>query len=126
MTGVVEPLRLRVLAEETSLGAVRRTLRAWLAEHGTERADDVVLAVNEAVANAVEHAGLPRGGVVTVDADVLDDHVRVRVRDHGAWRVAASDETRGRGLVIMRAVMDRVDLTSEDGATSVVMSRRLR
>lgn len=131
MAGVVEPLRLRVLADAGSLRTVRRSLRSWLAELGAERVgdeqiDDVVLAVHEAVANALEHAGLPATDVISVEAEVVDHTLRVTVRDHGSWRAQRPDETRGRGFVIMRAVMDHVDLASDDDSTRVVMSRRLR
>lgn len=126
MTYVVEPLRLSVPADIASLGPVRRSLHSWLSSAGVEHSDDIVLAVHEAVANALEHAGLDTDEVITVEAEVVDDVLRVLVRDGGAWKEQVADDTRGRGLGIIRAVMDRVELDSRIGSTSIEMSRRLR
>jgi anti-sigma regulatory factor (Ser/Thr protein kinase) len=49
----------------------------------------------------------------------------VRVSDDGRWRPARG-EHRGRGLKIMQAATDTLEITSEDTGTEVVMSRRLR
>ena len=126
MTDVVEPLRLSVPADVASLGAVRRSLHSWLSRVGVEHSDDIILAVHEAVANALEHAGLDVDEVITVEAEVVEDVLRVLVRDGGAWKEQVADGTRGRGLGIIRAVMDRVELESRVGSTSIEMSRRLR
>ena len=126
VAAVIAPLRLTLVPEVTSLPTVRSTLRPWLAMVGAEHADEIILAVHEAVANAVEHAGLGDGDVITIEADVVDNTVRVRVLDSGAWRDRPVDETRGRGLMIIRAVMDHVDLERLTGGTRIEMSRRVR
>jgi serine/threonine-protein kinase RsbW len=126
MTGDAEPLRLSLIPELRSLPAARKLFRSWLDAVGAEDADDVVLAVHEAVANAVEHAGLSASEVITVEAEVIDDVLRVLVRDSGRWRQPPVDGTRGRGLVIMRTVMDRVQFEHLREGTSIEMSRRLR
>ena len=98
----------------TELGAVRAL------------ADDVVLACDEAATNAVEHAyrGQPEG-VVDVEATLESDVVSVDIRDTGRWRVPeGADHTRGRGLTIMRAVMDDVDVVRGPGGTTVRMTRQ--
>ena len=125
MTDLVEPLRLNVLADVRSLPTLRRSIRSWLSGVGAEDAEDVVLAVHEAVANAMEHAGLRPDGVITVGADVVAGVLHVSVRDDGAWRERTADDTRGRGLDIMRAMMDHVELDIEQGSTSIVMTRDL-
>ena len=126
VAAVVAPLRMALVPEVSSLPTVRRTFRPWLANVGAEQADEIILAIHEAVANAVEHAGLDADEVITVEAEVVDDVLRVLVRDNGAWKDLPVDETRGRGLMIMRAVMDRVDLERRSGGTLIEMSRRLR
>lgn len=102
-----------VSAEPGQLAVVRRELRAWLASVGASDvlADDALIAVGEAVANAIEHAyAHPRRGAVEIEVvagperpGVLD----VTVRDRGAWRPStetAADQDRGRGIAMMRAV----------------------
>ena len=123
MTDVAQPLQFSVQADVEVLPLVRRTLRPWLNDAGVARADDVVLAVHEAVANAMEHAGLEQTDVISIEASVVAGRVRVEVRDRGAWKQERHDDTRGRGLAIMRAVMDEVDLDVDTESTAVVMSR---
>ena len=125
MTDLVEPFRLSVLADVRSLPMLRRSIRSWLSGVGAKNADDVVLAVHEAVANAIEHGGLPPGDSVAVAADVVSGVLHVSVRDDGAWRERTADDTRGRGLDIMRAMMDHVAMDIEQGSTSIVMTRHL-
>lgn len=53
--------------------------------------------------------------------------VRVAVRDFGGWNEGHSrTETRGRGLRMIRALVDRVEITSNEEGTEVVLSSSLR
>lgn len=136
---VLAPLRMSVPPDPATLHDVRLAVQRWLTEAGADDVDDVVLAVNEAVANAIEHARVPRrdptgpepaAGAAHVDgivltAEVIDTRFRLRVVDQGTWRPNEADDRRGRGLSIVRAVMDTVDLAHGEGPTTVVMERRL-
>jgi anti-sigma regulatory factor (Ser/Thr protein kinase) len=126
MSGAVNPLRLMLLPQASSLSTVRASFRPWLQSVGAAHTEDIVLAVNEAVANAVEHAGLDADDAITIEAEVVEDVLRILVRDNGSWRDAHPGETRGRGLLIIRALMDQVDLKSRAEGTVVKMSRHLR
>ena len=90
--------------------------------------EDELLAVAEAAANAVEHANRSTGeGSASLAASFDGATIEVEVRDDGTWLApTGSDITRGRGLAIMRAVMDDVEVTSADDGTTVRMLRRLR
>lgn len=77
-----------------------------------ERADDLALAINELIANAQEHGAAP----IHVVAEA-GDGVHVEVRDAGCgfdWTEAVRehpprpDSRRGRGLWIVRQLVDRV------------------
>jgi anti-sigma regulatory factor (Ser/Thr protein kinase) len=62
---------------------------------------------------------------VQVTAAVDGDAVRVEVRDAGSWLTATNDDVaRGRGLLIMRSVMDEVELVEGPGGTTVRLVRR--
>jgi serine/threonine-protein kinase RsbW len=116
-------------ASPAELAGLRERLRAWLDEHGVgdeiERA--VVLAVSEAAANAVEHGyGCDGTGIVTVMARLVDDRLEVTVRDEGIWREERRDTDRGRGLMIMRAIVDDFSIAQENGATVLRMSQSAR
>ncbi|WP_187414260.1 ATP-binding protein [Nonomuraea sp. PA05] len=101
MTGT-ERREFPSLLEE--LGRVRRFVVGVVAGHPAE--DDVVLAVSELAANAVEHSAARRDDSFEVRITHLADAVRVEVHDHGgAGRprpgVAGAEATRGRGLFLV-------------------------
>lgn len=121
-------------ADLRTLSGVRAELGRWLTEHGADltTCDDVVLASSEAVANAAEHgSGGDPGAHVLLRARVepagRGDTVVVEVRDRGQWREPRPGRTaeRGRGLTIMRALVDQVQVQPGDG-TTVVLRRRMR
>jgi PAS domain S-box-containing protein len=118
-------LKLTLPAEPTILRSLRSALRRWLAQgEATDREiEEIVLACNEAVANSVEHAYGPCDGSVDVVAEFTEGEVRIAVRDHGRWRKPRGDN-RGRGMSLMKALMDSVRVEARDG-TEVRMARRL-
>jgi anti-sigma regulatory factor (Ser/Thr protein kinase) len=122
----LDPLELRVRAVPESLAAMRRSLRAWLAALGTDEDElyDILLAVGEAAANSVEHAYGPVDEEFAVTAEVEDGEVHITVADQGRWRPARGTN-RGRGIDLMRQLMDEVDVTMADHGTVVRMRRRL-
>jgi anti-sigma regulatory factor (Ser/Thr protein kinase) len=126
MTPAPRALSLSLAADARSLAPMRRSLRAWLTEVDAARMSDVVLAVDEAVANAVEHAGISDGGAITVQAFVMGTALHIEVCDGGVWREPTPSATRGRGLSIMSAVMDSVSIEHRYNDTRIVMSRELR
>jgi anti-sigma regulatory factor (Ser/Thr protein kinase) len=118
-------------AEEASIPAARARLRAWLAQHelDADECNDVLLAVGEATANAVEHGSSRDGSdVVGVEVVVHDGELVAAVVDSGTWDGNAQPRKRdegGRGYPIMRAVMDVVDLHRSRLGTTVVLRRTL-
>ena len=124
---VEERLRLVMPADPPVLRRMRAAVRRWLVEHGGG-ADDleaITLACGEATANAIEHAYGPGPASVDLELSVDGDTVTVIVRDQGGWR-APRGRHRGRGLKLMEAVMDDVDVRREEKGTEIVMRRRLR
>jgi GAF domain-containing protein/anti-sigma regulatory factor (Ser/Thr protein kinase) len=121
-----ERLHARWPAERESLVAVRQVLRRWLkAQSATdEEIYDITVACQEACANAVEHAYGPGREWFEVEAACDDRRVRVIVRDRGRWR-APRGSNRGRGLPLMHALMERVDVEHTDEGTLVVLERTL-
>ena len=121
------PLELELPAEPGALAGLRRQLGAWLTQTGIHEEDayDVVLATCEAAANAIEHAYGPAEATFRVTARAEAGEVTVEVRDRGAWR-DQRDPRRGRGLTVMRELMDDVSVNSNGGGTNVLLRRRLR
>ncbi|HEY0798164.1 MAG TPA: ATP-binding protein, partial [Candidatus Baltobacteraceae bacterium] len=83
-----------------------------------ERMADIVLAVGEATSNAIEHAYRGHEGTVCVRASATAKRLIIEIHDEGRWRLDSSPE-RGRGLGLMRALVDDVAIESTQGGTLV-------
>ena len=127
----LEPLQAGPAAVPPSLPGVRRRLGGWLAGLGMGEQDrvGVMVAVGEACANAAEHAyrgQRARADVGPRHVDV-DGVLTVTVRDEGTWRPPDRDPgDRGRGLLIMRQLVDTRDLDERRRGTTVTLGLRLR
>jgi anti-sigma regulatory factor (Ser/Thr protein kinase) len=113
-------LQVELEARPEELPRLRRRLEAWLGEFEVARplSQRVVLSVNEAAANAVEHAYGPGRELFAVRAVVEAERVIVEVRDHGTWRPPRGQD-HGRGILLMRELADVVELAHDDTGTRV-------
>jgi GAF domain-containing protein/anti-sigma regulatory factor (Ser/Thr protein kinase) len=123
---LAQRLELRLDAEPGSLAVMRRALQNWLPRIGMDgpSAYDVLVAVGEAAANAIEHAYGPSEAEFRLDARVENGEVVIEIRDEGRWRPARGSH-RGRGLTMMRDLMDDVQVDSDEDGTVVRMRRRV-
>jgi anti-sigma regulatory factor (Ser/Thr protein kinase) len=114
-------------AEKGVLADVRLVLRRWLRVHGAseDEAYEIIVACQEACANAVEHAYGPGPRTFDVEAVFADGRIAVTIRDHGRWRPPRG-VNRGRGLPLMQALMEHVDVNHTDEGTVVVLERTLQ
>jgi anti-sigma regulatory factor (Ser/Thr protein kinase) len=113
-------------ARAESAGRLRHELRRFLELLPLEEEciDDVILAAGEAAGNAIEHAYRGAEGSVRLSAFMREGCLVVEVRDAGRWRLDG-EEDRGRGLAIMRALVDRVEIESTREGTSVRLERSI-
>jgi anti-sigma regulatory factor (Ser/Thr protein kinase) len=120
---------LNVPARPGQLAGLRRALREWMVQAGIDddQASAVQQAVGEATTNAVEHAYLGADPMLVLVTARMDGGVTltVEVSDSGRWREHDTGNARGRGLALMRACMDEVQVTSTEGGTTVLMRREL-
>ncbi len=96
-----------------SVPIVRRTMARYAERQKltAQQRHDLLTAVGEAVANAVEHAYAKEvAGTVEVRAVTDQTQVTVTVADTGTWKPNRRRETRGHGIRIMRAIAERVEL----------------
>lgn len=117
-------------ADPPTIVRLRDRLSRWLRRDGQldeTRLCDIVLAVNEALANAAEFAYVD-GGSGTVDLEVVRDTrrraVSVTVSDHGHWREVNPlhrQRSRGRGIPLMRTLADSVVIDTSGLGTSVCL-----
>jgi anti-sigma regulatory factor (Ser/Thr protein kinase) len=108
------------------LAGLRSVIGRWLINAGG-RADEVfgvALAASEAAANAIEHAYGAHEATFTVQCETDGAQARVVVRDSGRWR-ETQPHGRGRGLELMRSLVDEVDVQRDDDGTTVTLVRRL-
>lgn len=91
-----------------------------------ERRFGVLVALGEAIANAIEHGyrGEP-GGRIYLRIDTQHDHLVLTVEDFGRWRPYVPREERGRGIELMHAFTDGVQIRSSRESTTIVLRVRL-
>jgi anti-sigma regulatory factor (Ser/Thr protein kinase) len=108
---------------------VRRSLARFAERLGLDEDQRFALltATGEAVANAVEHAYPGPPGLVRVSAEPHDGVLTVTVEDDGKWKPAPPQrrEERGRGLPLMRALMDGVEIRTHQTRTTVRLTMAL-
>ncbi len=114
---------MHVVATDRNASMARRRFRDWLTpDVSSDLLDDLVLAVYEAMANAVEHgyADQPDGpGPVLLLARRGSGQVQITVSDEGSWRAPTGQRFRGRGLPLMRLLTDDVHIVAGHGGTVV-------
>lgn len=125
-TEIDNELDLHLPADPKILSEIRLVLRRWLRHHGANDSEtlEITLAVSEACTNAIEHAYSPAPAQFTVRATALDELLTFTVADAGSWR-APRGRDRGRGLTIIRAAMDEVEVNSSDTGTEIIMQRKI-
>ncbi len=121
-----DPMEVTLVAERDSAPLLRRLLARWLADKGATQddSDAVVLAAAEACSNAIEHAYPPDRRSFSVKVAADGDDVTVIVRDWGSWRPPRGTN-RGRGIMMMEALVDSVDIDRGDDGTAVTLRRHL-
>jgi serine phosphatase RsbU (regulator of sigma subunit)/anti-sigma regulatory factor (Ser/Thr protein kinase)/transcriptional regulator with GAF, ATPase, and Fis domain len=124
------PLEMSFPADVNELSRSRAALRSWLTRTrvGPDQARDMLVAAGEAVANAIEHGHRDSpDGIVTLRATALVDQVQLTVIDTGSWKPPrpVADRHRGRGITLMRALMQDVAIHPDGDGTTVHMLARI-
>src|SRR5579872_76258 len=116
----VEEIDITVDALPASARVLRQALRRLALSFGLSETQtfDMLVATGEAISNAIEHAYGVKEGTVRVRGFREDDALVIEVQDRGRWR-PAQDSGRGRGLPLMRALMQTVTLENTKEGTLV-------
>src|ERR1700755_1780684 len=118
--------RVGIAADARTASQARSEFAAWLHaffDLGPNRSSDLVLAINEAMANCAEFAYLqtPDPGTMDLQAwhDVVESTITVVVSDRGSWRPPQQPRvrSRGRGIPLMEALSDRTSIETSDQGT---------
>jgi serine phosphatase RsbU (regulator of sigma subunit)/CheY-like chemotaxis protein/anti-sigma regulatory factor (Ser/Thr protein kinase) len=121
-------LELTLPATAESVPVARHRVRAWLAaavDVDIVVARDLELVCSEACTNAVRHAYGPADATFSLQARLVDGDVVLEVRDHGRWREPRGGHG-GRGLQLIHAVCDAVEIDRRPDGTRLRMRRSLR
>jgi serine/threonine-protein kinase RsbW len=108
----------RVVGEMLEQAAVSATIQ-----------DDLAVAVTEACSNVVRHA--PSSGIYRLTVDVDDDRCVIGIRDAGPGfdpnlpRSTSADRDGGRGLLLMRALVDDIRFENRRPGMTVTMIKSL-
>lgn len=119
-------LVLRLPADPSRLSPLRQRVVDFLGAHQVGEPDrfDLVAAVSEAAANAIEHPVAPAERTITVEVVVADRVVVATVRDSGRWRESGEPGFRGRGLALIRS-LGELSVNRTATGTEVTFWRRL-
>ncbi|MEV7802040.1 SpoIIE family protein phosphatase [Microbispora sp. NPDC088329] len=124
------PLEMTFPAESSQLAPVRKALRSWLGQCDlpTQIVQNILVAAGEACANAIEHGHRHTpGDTVRLRAEASVDELRLVVADSGRWKSPQPEANahRGRGVALMRAMMQQVTITPGPYGTTVDMQMRI-
>lgn len=126
-------LHFRMAADAERLCEGRQQVRGFLSGHGLQpqAADEVVLCVHEACANAIEHSHTEHAIDVVLHLEatrlsvvVADDGCGLDVASHESHSKPELHRPKGRGLYLMASFMDEFDV-HRDGGTEIRMAKRL-
>lgn len=119
-----ETVELKLPAAPLSATIARRFVSRYarVAQLGPERTFDLILAVGEAVANAVEHAYRGAAGDFILRLSSSEGKIFGEVQDLGTWREGRPSPERGRGLAILRATTRRLELNRSSHGTIVAFA----
>jgi serine/threonine-protein kinase RsbW len=118
-----------VCATAHNATALRRAFRRWVdTVVDDDTADDLTVAVYEALANAAEHAFTMRAipGSMWLHATVADDQVFITITDDGTWRSPHDvPGNRGRGIPLMHQLTTHAHVEWGSRGTTVHLRHQL-
>lgn len=127
-------------AKESNVGFSRLVAAAFLMslDPTVDEAEDVKVAVSEAVTNAIVHGYEGKDGIVYLEAFCYGNMVMLSVRDTGCgiedvakareplFTTKPDEERSGLGFTVMESFMDSVHIESKKGVgTTVTMTKRI-
>lgn len=131
---ILGPIEYRFAPSRRAIRLARHVLAGWLELQpgvDVDAIDDLLIACSELVTNAVDHATGPSASVL-VRARIEGDAVCLEIEDDGdgfAWPVGRGmadvlgDDEHGRGLFIVEALTDVVEVVARRGRTIVRCSK---
>lgn len=122
----IEELDVEAPAVPSSARTLRQALRrlAIAAGLSESRIFQLLVAAGEAISNAIEHAYGVEDGTIRVRGMREDGRLVIVISDRGGWR-RPREEGRGRGIPLMRSIVDSADVESDESGTTVRLAMAL-
>jgi PAS domain S-box-containing protein len=119
-------LELEFGTDPQMLRSLRAMLGRWLEGAGATPVEihELQIACSEVTSNAIEHGHRFERGTVRLDAELNAGVLTMTISDSGSWR-EPRDSDRGRGLDLVRALTDSIEIEPSSAGTTVRMRRRL-
>jgi anti-sigma regulatory factor (Ser/Thr protein kinase) len=126
-SGVPATVSIEIPSDPAMLANLRRRLRRWLSLRGIDerQREDAVLAVSEAVNNSIEHAYRDSPGTIEINLAHAGESLELLIKDQGVWREPVTTPTRGRGLRIIKNLMESAEVTDTGAGTRVMLRQKL-
>jgi len=128
-------LRLRITSDPANLASVRREVEAYTAACGfADRArGEIVLCVNEALANITRHAYAgAHDRPIEIAATFSEGLLRITLRDWGCGELPGNRplerdplQPGGVGMICLQRLMDTLKFTPQSDGMLLTMERRL-
>lgn len=133
-------IKVEFEAKECNVSFARIVVAGFIAmlDPTVDEAEDVKVAVSEAVTNAIVHGYEGREGVVVLEAFSYDSTVMLSIRDKGCgieditkakeplFTTKPEEERSGLGFTVMESFMDSLHIESSLGdGTTVTMTKRI-
>ena len=127
-------IRIELPSYSINEGIARSTVSVFVSQLDPtyEELCDIKCAVSEAVTNCTVHAYRESCGIVTVECEIEDNQLHIKVSDQGSgiadvkkavqpfYTSLPSDERSGMGFTIMQTFMDEFNVDSVSGEGTVV------
>jgi len=123
-------LEIPAVAEWVAVARLAIAAVASRSHFSVEEIEDIKLAIAESCTNAIQHG---EGGTIEITCEASSESLRMTVRDRGTGprlgsvegeRITETGRTEELGVFLIRALMDKVDYTSDPRTgTQLVMTK---
>ncbi len=119
------------------MSVIRLTTSALASKIGfdVEEIDDIKVSIGEACTNIIKHGLNDEDDSIDIEYTILEDRLTISVKDSGeGFDLSTIKEPqidndldqvdhRGLGIFIIRALMDEVDINSDENGTEIIMTK---
>lgn len=123
----------KLTADSDHLAAIRKTLEENLAKAGLKEkpAQELILAVNEALANVIRHSYAGKGGEIELYVRNHPDRIEILIREFGKsfdpdkvpQPQIPPSKPGGLGVFMIRKLTDACCYTSTDGVNELLLTK---